>query len=96
MIEVRRTEAFTDWMDGLRDLRARAIIGRRLSRMSRGAFGDVKPVGSGVSEVRIDHGPGYRLYFVQRGTTVVILLSGGDKSSQKRDIVRARELAEVV
>ena len=96
MIEVRRTEAFTDWMDGLRDLRARAIIGRRLSRMSRGAFGDVKPVGSGVSEVRIDHGPGYRPTSSSEAQRSSFLLSGGDKSSQKRDIVRARELAEDV
>lgn len=95
-IEVRRTASFTDWMATLRDERARAIVARRLQRVARGLFGDVKPVGSGVSEMRIDYGPGYRLYFVRRGMTVVILLCGGDKSSQKRDIVRARELAEEV
>lgn len=96
MIEVRRTDAFTAWIDGLRDRRARAVIGRRLERLSRGAFGDVRPVGSGVSEMRIDHGPGYRVYFIRRGPEVVILLCGGDKSSQKRDIFEARELAEDV
>ena len=96
MIEIRRTEAFTVWIDGLRDRGARAIIGRRLERCSRGVFGDVKPVGSGVTEMRIDHGPGYRVYFVQRGSEVVILLCGGDKASQKRDIIKARELAEDV
>ena len=96
MIEIRRTEAFTAWIDGLRDRGARAVIGRRLERFSRGVFGDVKPVGSGVSEMRIDHGPGYRVYFIRRGSEVVILLCGGDKSSQKRDIIEARELAENV
>src|SRR5690606_13734878 len=96
MIEIRRTHVFTRWIDSLRDRRARAVIARRLERMSRGAFGDVKPVGSGVSEMRIDQGPGYRVYFTQRGPVVVILLCGGDKSSQKRDIIEARELAEDV
>ncbi len=94
MVEIRRTRDFTDWIDGLRDERARAVIGRRINRMARGVMGDVKPVGSGVSEARIDHGPGYRFYFIQRGAEVVILLCGGDKSSQKRDILRARDLAE--
>ncbi len=96
MIEVRRTDAFTDWIARLRDRQARAVIGRRLERLSRGSFGDVKPVGSGVSEMRIDHGSGYRIYFVQQGLQIVILLCRGDKSSQSRDIVRARELAEDV
>lgn len=93
-IEIRRTRVFTDWIDGLRDERTRAVIGRRINRMARGALGDVRPVGSGVGEARIDYGPGYRLYFVQRGAELIILLCGGDKSSQKRDILRARELAE--
>ena len=96
MIEVRRTDAFTAWIADLRDVRARAVIGRRLDRLSRGLFGDVKPVGSGVSEMRVDHGPGYRIYFVRQGVEIVILLCGGDKSSQYRDIKRARELAEEV
>lgn len=89
-------EDFDRWVRDLRDDRARLQIARRVDRLRSGHFGDVKPVGEGVSEMRIDHGPGYRLYFVQRGQTVVILLCGGDKSTQARDIRRARVLAREV
>jgi putative addiction module killer protein len=96
MLEVRQTETFRAWLDGLRDDNARVRIGIRIQRLERGNPGDVKPVGNGVSEMRIDYGPGYRIYFVQRGKTVVILLCGGDKRSQARDIVRAIEMAQKV
>jgi putative addiction module killer protein len=96
MIEVRQTEVFTAWFTGLRDQRARARIRVRIDRLSLGNPGDVKPVGSGVSEMRINYGPGYRRYYVSRGTTVVILLCGGDKRSQDRDIAQAVELAQKV
>jgi putative addiction module killer protein len=96
MIEVRQTETFRAWLDGLRDDNARVRIGIRIQRLERGNPGDVKPVGNGVSEMRIDYGPGYRLYFVQRSKTVVILLCGGDKRSQARDIARAIEMAQKV
>jgi putative addiction module killer protein len=96
MIEVRQTETFRAWLDGLRDDNARVRIGIRIQRLERGNPGDVKPVGNGVSEMRIDYGPGYRMYFLQRGKTVVILLCGGDKRSQARDIARAIEMAQKV
>jgi putative addiction module killer protein len=93
MPEVRQTETFVRWLTDLRDRRARARIQARIDRMALGNPGDVKPVGSGLSEMRIDYGPGYRVYFVERGTAVVILLAGGDKRTQERDIAVARELA---
>jgi len=93
MIEVRQTDVFSDWFARLRDREARARITVRIRRLSLGNPGDVRPVGGGVSEMRIDYGPGYRVYFVRRGDTVVILLCGGDKSTQARDIARALELA---
>ena len=96
MIEVRQTETFRAWLDGLRDDNARVRIAIRIQRLERGNPGDVKSVGNGVSEMRIDYGPGYRMYFVQRGKTVVILLCGGDKRSQARDIARAIEMAQKV
>lgn len=83
-------------MAGLRDVEAKARITVRIRRLSLGNFGDVKPVGSGVSELRIHHGPGYRIYLVRRGSKLVILLCGGDKSGQDRDIARAKELAKEV
>lgn len=95
-IEVRQTEVFADWFAELRDRQARARITARIRRLSLGNPGDVKPVGSGVSEMRIDYGPGYRVYFVRRGDTVVILLCGGDKRTQDRDIKLALELAREV
>lgn len=93
MIEVRQTETYAKWFKQLRDRRARARIDVRIRRVSLGNFGDVKPVGEGVSELRIPYGPGYRVYFVRRGEVVVILLCGGDKGSQDRDIAKARALA---
>lgn len=94
VIEVRATEAYSDWYISLKDIQAKARIIARVRRMSLGNPGDVAPVGSGVSEMRIHYGPGYRVYFVQRGSTLVILLGGGDKSSQKDDIAAAIRLAE--
>lgn len=96
MIEVRQTEVFSEWFSSLRDRDARARITARIRRLSLGNPGDVKPVGAGVSEMRIDHGPGYRVYFVQRGETLVILLCGGNKRSQSRDIADALDLAQDV
>ena len=92
-MEIRQTELFARWLAGLRDRRARMRITARIRRLSLGNFGDVKPVGGGISEMRVDYGPGYRIYFVQRGETLVILLAGGDKRTQGRDVARARELA---
>ena len=94
MIAIRKTEVFTDWFNGLRDRRAKARIQARIDRLELGHFGDVAPVGEGVNELRIFYGPGYRIYFVQYGSTVIILLSGGDKSTQDSDIVKAKELAK--
>ena len=96
MIEVRQTDAFAAWFANLRNREARARITVRIRRLSLGNLGDVKPVGSGVSEMRIDYGPGYRVYFIRRGDTVVVLLCGGDKRIQDRDIARARELAREI
>ena len=94
MIEVRKTDVFTKWFNGLRDKRAKARIQARIDRLEIGHFGDVAPVGEGVSELRIFYGPGYRVYFVKQGLAVVILLSGGDKSTQNADIIEAKELAK--
>ena len=96
MIEVRETSAYADWFAGLRDLQARARVLVRIRRLSLGNSGDARPVGEGVSELRIDHGPGYRVYFVRRGEQLVILLGGGDKKSQQRDIRAALALAKTV
>jgi putative addiction module killer protein len=93
MIEVRQTDTYSDWFVALRDRQARARINVRIRRLSLGNSGDVKPVGEGVSELRIDYGPGYRVYFVRRGKTVVVLLAGGDKRTQDSDIKTALELA---
>jgi putative addiction module killer protein len=93
MPEVRQTERFAHWLAALRDGRARARIQARIRRLSLGNPGDVRPVGEGVSEMRIDYGPGYRVYFAQRGSALVILLAGGDKRTQERDIAAARHLA---
>jgi putative addiction module killer protein len=92
MIEVRQTTIFRDWLDGLKDRQAQARIAQRIVRLQGGLFGDVKPVGEGVSELRVDHGPGYRVYFTRRGSVVVILLCGGDKRTQAKDIQRAQAM----
>lgn len=93
MIEVRQTRQFAEWFGSLRDTRARARIAVRIDRLALGNPGDVKPVGEGVSELRVTYGPGYRIYYLQRGGEVVILLCGGDKGSQRRDIAAAKILA---
>lgn len=92
MIEIRQTDEFVTWLKELRDRQAVARINVRIRRLSLGNPGDVKPVGDGVSELRIDHGPGYRVYFVTRGTTVIVLLCGGDKRNQDRDIIAAKRM----
>ena len=94
MIEVRETETFSKWLSGLRDARAKAEIARRVRRLALGNPGDVKPVGGGVSELRIHYGPGYRVYFMQRGIQLIVLLCGGDKGSQAKDIASALKLAK--
>jgi len=93
MIAIRNTQQFKDWLAGLRDRQARARITVRLARLAEGNAGDIKSVGGGIAELRIDHGPGYRVYLTQRGSVLVILLVGGDKTTQDRDIATARQLA---
>lgn len=93
---VEQTAEFRSWLASLRDTSAKAIIARRVDRVASGNLGDVKPVGDGVSELRIGHGAGYRLYFVRRGERLIVLLCGGDKRSQTRDIARAKVLAREV
>lgn len=93
MIEVRETDKYAEWFSSLRDRQARTRIDKRIRRLALGNPGDVKPVGEGVSELRIDYGPGYRIYYTQRGKTLVILLAGGDKRSQIHDVELALELA---
>jgi putative addiction module killer protein len=94
MIVVKKTDTFLLWLRGLRDVRAIARIQVRIDRLALGNLGDVKPVGDGISELRVDYGPGYRVYFVQRGKTVVVLLCGGDKRTQDTDIESAKRLAK--
>ena len=96
MFQVRKTETFVRWLDGLRDIRARARVQVRIERLAAGNAGDVEPVGEGVSELRIDYGPGYRVYFKRLGREVVILLAGGDKRTQSADIKSALRLARNV
>jgi len=96
MIEVRQTEIYSKWFDALRDRQARARIDIRIRRLSIGNFGDVKPVGEGVSELRIDYGPGYRVYFAKRARELVILLAGGDKRSREADIKNAIQLLRIL
>lgn len=94
MIEVRQTDVFSDWLRRLRDENARARVQIRIRRLSLGNFGDVKPVGGDVGELRIDYGPGYRVYFCKRGDFLVLLLAGGTKKTQEADIVKAKKLAQ--
>ncbi len=94
MIDVRKTGVFQDWLRRLKDIRALARIQIRIDRLALGNPGDWQHVGEGVREMRVDYGPGYRVYFTQRGQSVVLLLCGGDKSSQERDIAKARQLAK--
>ena len=93
MIEIRKTEHFAKWIDGLQDIRGRARIQARIERLAMGNPRDVKTVGEGVSEMRIDHGPGYRVYYLRHERSVIILLAGGDKRTQARDIKTALRLA---
>ena len=96
MIEVRQTDLFKDWFAGLRDAGAKRRIAQQIVRVQSGLLGDLKSVGEGVSELRVDYGPGYRVYFVRWGAEVIILLCGGDKRTQERDISRAKALAAEV
>ncbi|OPY80531.1 MAG: hypothetical protein A4E65_01451 [Syntrophorhabdus sp. PtaU1.Bin153] len=93
MIEIRKTETFAEWLEGLNDMRARARVLARIERLATGNPGDVAPVGEGVSELRIDYGPGYRVYYKQSREVLVILLAGGDKQTQTKDIKTALRLA---
>jgi len=95
-LDVVRTPTFERWLGRLRDNRARAVIARRIDRVAEGNLGDVRSVGEGVSELRVDSGPGYRIYFTRRGDTLVVLLCAGDKDSQDRDIARAKALAKEI
>jgi putative addiction module killer protein len=92
-MEIKQTETFRKWRMRLKDERVRGLIASRIDRLAFGNAGDVRPVGEGVSELRIDHGPGYRIYYRKRGSTIIILLCGGDKSTQAKDIKTAKRLA---
>jgi putative addiction module killer protein len=94
MIEIKQTETFKKWRTRLKDEQVRALIASRLDRLAFGHTGDAEPVGQGVSELRIHHGPGYRIYFQKRGGKIIVLLCGGDKSTQAKDIKMAKQLAE--
>ena len=93
MIEIKQTETYRKWEHKLKDHKARAIIAARLFRLANGLLGDVSPVGQGISELRIHYGPGYRVYFKQRNNEIIILLCGGNKSTQKKDIEAAKKIA---
>ena len=93
IIEIRKTAVFAKWIDKLNDIRARARVQARIERLAMGNPGDVKPLGEGVSELRIDYGPGYRVYFKKKGLKIIVLLAGGDKRTQSRDIKAALRLA---
>ncbi|RDJ20820.1 type II toxin-antitoxin system RelE/ParE family toxin [Bosea caraganae] len=93
MITIRETKEFSSWLDKLRDERARARIANRIARLGAGNPGDIKPIGEGLSELRVDYGPGYRVYLAQKGSVLIILLCGGDKRTQEADIRKAKELA---
>jgi len=93
MVDIRKTDVFVQWLDGLSDIRARARVLARIERLASGNPGDVAPVGEGVSELRIHYGPGYRVYFKEFGQILIVLLAGGDKSTQPKDIKTALRLA---
>ena|SRR5579872_3160585 len=93
MLEIRETKEFANWLEALRDQVGKAKILVRIQRLASGNPGDVRPVGDGVSELRINYGPGYRIYYIRRGAAFIILLCGGDKGSQEKDIAKARKLA---
>lgn len=93
VLDIVRSDEFDNWLRGLRDRQARARVQARILRLTMGNPGDVKPVGEGISELRIDHGPGYRVYFLQQGDVIAILLCGGDKSTQDQDIRSAKRIA---
>jgi putative addiction module killer protein len=93
VVEIRKTDVFVKWLDGLRDIQARSRVLVRIERLAAGNPGDVNPVGEGVSELRIDYGPRYRVYFVRQGQTIIVLLAGGDKHTQATDIRTALRLA---
>lgn len=94
MLTIRKTDTFAHWLDSMADVRAKARVLVRIDRLADGNPGDTRPVGDGVMELRIDYGPGYRVYYIRQGRDIVVLLAGGDKSSQPRDIAAARRLAE--
>ncbi len=94
MIEIFKSDTFTEWLRALKDRAARARIQARIDRLNNGHFGDCKPIGDGVSEMRIFYGAGYRLYFIRKGDTLIVLLCGGDKSNQQQDIERAKFMAK--
>ena|SRR5581483_5396402 len=93
MLEIRETEEFANWLEGSRDRVGKAKVLVRIQRLASGNPGDVKPVGDGISELRINYGPGYRIYYIRQGTAFIILLCGGDKGSQEKDIAKVRKLA---
>ncbi len=94
MKEIRKTDVFAKWIDNLKDIRAKAKVLVRIERLTMGNLGDVKAVGKNISELKISYGPGYRIYFKQHGNKLIILLAGGDKKSQQKDIKTAQELAD--
>lgn len=96
MFSIKPLPEFTDWLDGLTDVAVRSVVVARIKRLELGLMGDVEPVGEGVSELRIHFGAGWRVYFVQRGGHVIVLLAGGSKRTQKRDIKRAKALAALL
>jgi putative addiction module killer protein len=96
VIEIRKTDVFAVWLDSLRDMQVRLRVLVRIERLAGGNPGDVKPIGQGLSELRLDYGPGYRVYFTQRGSQLIILLAGGSKSSQAKDIQTALALARLL
>jgi len=96
VIKIKQTEAYEEWFDSLSDSRAKARIDVRIRRLSLGNPGETRPVGEGVMELKIDYGPGYRVYYVSKGKTLVILLAGGDKKTQNKDIARAKMLAKEI